>query len=319
MAPTIGRQWRGGSEDYAALCDYCDVRYLRSQLKRQSNGRLACIGPGTNSCGAGLDEVALDKLNADKMRDRRRPTASQGGRFDKVKASVEDIFGATLVEYWDAAKGVVSTTQGKLVSWTGQKLGAVFLPFYPNPVARWLASDPEFSGRPSIEFPLLSSTEWISEYAFLPAGARPYIAVVSRNIEDLGGAKSGMVRFGYYDEAILARDVNPAPAFLPPGDYFAQYKSVAVPAGTVLPIPERAVGSVRHARLYELDATGPLTYRAGTVEVVSSVDSPTSGPWTRAGVDAALAVTFLVLANEPEPHQIREFQALARSYAGRLS
>jgi hypothetical protein len=311
MAPTIGRQWRGGAEDYAALCDYCDVRYLRSQLQRQSNGRLACLGPGTNGCGAGLDEVALDKLNADKMRDRRRPTAPQGGRFDRVRASMEDIFGAALVEYWDAGKGVVSSTNGSLTAWTGQKLGAVFTADPVDGLALWHASRSEFYGRPGVEIsggPSVGAV-WVATGAFLPSAARSYVAVARFHSLDVFSGPNGLVELsGSGAVATFARSA---------GDRLEQlvYHSAAVPSGTILEIPTDAVGSHRQAHLFEMDARGPLSFRVGAAMVTTSVDSPTAQPVLQVSLSRGSTIALLAIANDPTDEQVQAFRSLATSYA----
>lgn len=306
MAPTIGRQWRGGSQDYAALCDYCDVRYLRSQLQKLGNGRLACMGPGTNSCGAGRDEVTLDKINADIARNRRRPAPHRGGRFDRIVASVEDIFGATLREYWDARSGVESSSDGALTSWTGQKLGMVFS-LGASSTATWSSSVPEFYNRPAIE---VTAGELVTDTgALMPSGGRPYIGAVISSPKD----EAGSIQFfnGMTAKASLARDVGG-------GGFSSLYVSVAAPGGTSLPIPAAEVGSVRHAYLHELDATAALAFRVGTAEVQTSVSSPTDTFWNRVTVQLGGTLALLVVANAPTESQVEAFQALGRSYAVRL-
>lgn len=311
MAPTIGRQWRGGAEDYAALCDYCSVRYLRSQLSKQEGGRLACMGPGTNGCGAGRDEVTLDKINADIMRNRRRPTVHLGGRFDHIRTSIKDIFGSTLAEYWDAREGVTSTSLGVLTAWTGQKLGMTLSPEVSGGGrALWSASSPDFFGRASV-----SVTAGILESdtgALLPSGARPFIGLVARHALEQG-------TLGF---SLIAGAVETAKAGIYyPGALFTfagLYASAMVPTGTTQYIPRAAVGNVHHGRLFELDATGPVAFRAGTAEASSSVNSPTDTFWNRVTVSRGLELTLLVLANNPSPEQIDEFRALARSCGGRL-
>jgi hypothetical protein len=313
MAPTIGRHWRGGTEDYAALCDYCDVRYLRSQLQRQSSGRLACLGPGTNSCGAGHDEVSLDKTNAEVMRNRRRPTTYRGGRFDRMLASIEGIFGASLVEYWDATKGVVATTQGKLTSWTGQKLGVAFTADAVYGNGSWRASMPDFYGRPGITIDggPQSGALWHATGNFIPSGGRPYLAMVSFNHSDSTAfaGNNGVVSFSSSEvQASMGRSVGDH-------EYRIFYRSVFDPAGTELPIPELILGSVRKARLYELDATGQLTFRAGGTEVLSTIDSPAAQPWQVGLLFPGMTITLLVVCNAPEPEQVEKFRVLARSYS----
>lgn len=306
MAPTIGRQWRGESQDYAALCDYCDVRYLRSQLQKLGNGRLACMGPGTNSCGAGRDEVTLDKINAEIMRNRRRPSPHRGGRFDRVIASVEDIFGTTLREYWDARTGVASNSDGSFTSWTGQKLGMVFTPGVGS-LATWDSDVAEFYHRPAVQ--VFGGELETDTSALMPSGARPYVGLVIAHPRDEGGAFQ--IFSGATQKAAIVRDVDG-------GAFTSVYKSVAAPAGTTLPIPLLGVGSVRHAYLHELDATGPLTYRVGTAGVTTSVSSPTDTFWNRATLQQGCAATLIVIANAPSAEQVESFQALARSYAVRL-
>jgi hypothetical protein len=313
MAPTIGRQWRGGTQDYAALCDYCDVRYLRSQLKNQANGRLACIGPGTNSCGAGHDEVTLDKVNADKMRHRRKPTKHLGGRFDRVLSSVGDIFGASLVEFWDATEGVLAATGGKLTSWTGQKLGATFTADAVFGQGTFYPSRPEFYDRPGIAIDGGPQTGalWTATGNFIPSGGRPYLGMVSfsHNDSQYFAGSNGVVSFSSGAvEGALGRSVASQ-------EYRGFYRSALNPAGTELAIPEGALGSVRKARLYELDATGPLSFRAGGTTLSTTLDSPTLNPWQVGVLFPAMTLTLLVLCNAPEPGQVRRFQALARSYA----
>jgi hypothetical protein len=313
MAPTIGRQWRGGSEDYAALCDYCDVRYLRSQLKKQSSGRLACVGPGTNGCGAGRDEVELDKINADALRGRRRPSKHRGGRFDQTRTSVSDIFGASLMEYWDAAQGVTSSSLGVLSTWKGQKLGATFTASLTSGVGSWRASVPEFYGRPAIVIdgdPLSGAALWVALEAFFKSGARPYVATVSLNHSDAEAFSGSNGQIVVASQSANGGSIGRA---VSGNIYHASYVSTA--GQSDLPIPAMAVGSVRHAHLAELDATGPLVFRMGDAQSGINVDAGTAEPWMQAVLFPGLTVTLLVLADNPSPSQIAEFQQLARSYA----
>jgi len=308
MAPTIGRQWRGGTQDYAALCDYCDVRYLRSQLKKQSNGRLACMGPGTNGCGAGHDEIGLDKINADRLRHRRRPEKHRGGRFDRIRATVSEIFGAQLIECWDATAGVVSTSEGKLTSWTGQRLGAVFTADAVYGDALFRASVPEFYGRPGIKIqggPEVGAT-WVSLDAFAPAGARLYMAAVQLHDSDAGGGFNGAV--------LLSGTLNVVSFARSPGSglYNLLYRSAAVPIGTLMSLP--ISDNPRHAHLIEADCRGLLTFRSGTTEAISSVDSPTNEPGMQMSLFPGGTLTLLVLCNAPTDEQVRAFGSLARSF-----
>ena len=309
MAPTIGRQWRGGTQDYAALCDYCDVRYLRSQLKKQHNGRLACTGPGTNGCGAGHDEVGLDKKNADRLRHRRRPEKHRGGRFDRLRASVEDIFGSTLQDYWDATKNVVAASDGFLTSWTSVKLGASLVPLDPGFRAHWHASVPELSNRPAVE--VLHSTfgqaTFTADAPFLPAGARPYVGLV-QSIRD------STIAFGVeFGRSATAIDAAIYPYLY---DVTGYYESVA---GLVsVSLLRAAVGSVKSGYLYQLDATGPFVFHAGKASGQGSQDSPNKNPWSHVSLYAGAPLTLLVVANGPTKSQIAEFAALGTSYAVRL-
>jgi len=310
MAPTISRHWRGGPEDYAALCDYCNVRYLRSQLTQQGSGRLACVGPGTNGCGAGRDEVELDKANADALRYRRKPSPHRGGRFDRLRASVEDIFAETLIEYWDASKGVVSAQSGQLTSWKGQRAGSTFAASPPYSKASWRESVPEFFGRPGIQVdggPEVGSV-WIAPGALVPSGARLYAAAALfyHSMASIYPGYNGAIElWGVSIIAGLARNYNA-------GVHQLFYRSVAVPDGTVLPLP---VAGPR-AQLFEMDARGPLTFRAGpNSEVKSSVDSPIAEPSSQVSLYPGSTVTLIVIAEDPTDAQISEFQSLGRSYA----
>jgi hypothetical protein len=67
-----------------AECDYCGVRWFRSQLRRDRSGKLTCPDEGS-----GLDQVSLDEGNAAAaQRDRlRRP--SLGGTYHEL--SLDDI------------------------------------------------------------------------------------------------------------------------------------------------------------------------------------------------------------------------------------
>ena len=311
MAPTISRQWRGGPADYAALCDYCDVRYLRSQLTRQSNGRLACIGPATNGCGAGLDEVALDKINADKMRNRRRPTKHRGGRFDQMRVSIEEIFGASLRDYWDATKNLTAASDGTVTSWTSVKLGAGFEPVDPRWVAHWHASVPELSGRPAVQVmgsPFGSPFFVSSQAPFLLAEQRPYVGIV-QSLPPSDALAPGSISFGSYSEPDASVDAG----YDPPQ---AGYTSTLGVLG--LSIPRDEVGTKAMGRLYEMDGTGPFAFRAGSAEARSSADAPVKFAWEHVFLWAGGALTLLVIANAPTPTQIAEFQALGRSYAVKL-
>lgn len=81
MARTIGKRWPTAKPrgDYAAKCDYCDVLYRRSQLRRLPNGALACFGPGTNDDAMGRDEVTLSRANAEAAKERKRTPRFGGG------------------------------------------------------------------------------------------------------------------------------------------------------------------------------------------------------------------------------------------------
>jgi hypothetical protein len=57
---TVGRRWpKRARGDYCAHCDYCGVRWRRSQLSRDASGKLACPDDVR-----GRDDVTLDMENA---------------------------------------------------------------------------------------------------------------------------------------------------------------------------------------------------------------------------------------------------------------
>jgi len=318
MAPTIGRQWRGGPQDYAALCDYCDVRYLRSQLRKQANGRLACIGPGTNGCGAGLDEVSLDKINADIMRHRRKPTKHAGGRFDRLRTSFEDIFGATLIEYWDARKGIEPTSLGLIDAWVGQKRFATLVPVQwgPPQKVRFWESRAEFGGRPGVE--LLRDEElWMpGRQLLLDPGARPYIAMVGTFGADsqAGIRLSGMVAGVEQTTAQIHRYREFTAS---PTEMASSYR-LSGSATEFLRIPQAAIGSAGAAQLMALDATKTLEFRAGPAKVLSSVDEATHWLVDNLTVWWGAVLTLIVIADGPTKAQIAEFENYVRSFAVRL-
>ena len=73
MARTIGKRWPSTAprKDYPAYCAFCGVKWRRSELRRDTAGRLVCPDEGD-----GLDEVILTQMNADGARKSRR-SASQ--------------------------------------------------------------------------------------------------------------------------------------------------------------------------------------------------------------------------------------------------
>ena len=80
MSRTIGRHRPKSSprNDYEAMCDYCGVAYLRSQLRRDAAHRLYCRDEGN-----GRDQVTLGRLIAqDSARPRHGQFPKDGGSFD---------------------------------------------------------------------------------------------------------------------------------------------------------------------------------------------------------------------------------------------
>lgn len=71
---TIGLQRPADSPrgDYATRCDYCGVRWLRSKLRRDASGLLACPDE------TGADMVTLSRANAAAAR-RPQPKPTDGG------------------------------------------------------------------------------------------------------------------------------------------------------------------------------------------------------------------------------------------------
>lgn len=81
---TIGKHWPKSAEfcDYTAKCDYCDVLFRRSQLRRDGAGFLACPDEGD-----GLDRVTLDELNLEgSLEETRRgaPGDNDRGQYPTV-------------------------------------------------------------------------------------------------------------------------------------------------------------------------------------------------------------------------------------------
>lgn len=83
---TIGRHWPGSapSGDYPAICDYCGVKWRRSQLRRDRAGKLYCPDEGS-----GRDAVTLAQGNARgaaaaaaKHGNRRPPDGRSKGEYD---------------------------------------------------------------------------------------------------------------------------------------------------------------------------------------------------------------------------------------------
>lgn len=80
---TIGRHVpRKNRGEYTALCDTCDARYYRSQLRRGPDGLLRCFGPGTNNDAAGRTALELDELNASNTYYDYAGDGVTEGRFD---------------------------------------------------------------------------------------------------------------------------------------------------------------------------------------------------------------------------------------------
>lgn len=74
---TIGRQWRGQRGDFQSICDYCGVVWLRSQLRRDGSGNLACPDEGR-----GRDSTTLSRLNAEHAARAQATQVRDGGRAD---------------------------------------------------------------------------------------------------------------------------------------------------------------------------------------------------------------------------------------------
>lgn len=76
---TIGKHRPRSSPvgDTQAACDYCGVRWLRSQLRYDEGGRLVCPQEGP-----GHSEVALDRMVAeDAARPRAQIRPDGGGNY----------------------------------------------------------------------------------------------------------------------------------------------------------------------------------------------------------------------------------------------
>jgi len=100
MGITIGRRWprKAPIGDHTVMCDDCGVHYRRSQLRRMEDGRLSCIGPGTNNDGKGRVEVALDRANAMHAQRRRGPTIVRDtGNFDNSGPDANGVDNSTAV------------------------------------------------------------------------------------------------------------------------------------------------------------------------------------------------------------------------------
>ncbi len=85
---TIGRRWPSTAPkgDYAVQCDYCGVKWRRSQCKRDGAGRLACPDDA-----AGRDEVTLNEANiAGARADRRVRPLEAGGFFTTLPTFTGD-------------------------------------------------------------------------------------------------------------------------------------------------------------------------------------------------------------------------------------
>lgn len=73
---TIGTHWNGEPGDYPCFCDYCGVKWRRSQLRRDGSGKLYCPDEGD-----GRDAVTLSKLNAAAaLAGRRIPSGPKDGK-----------------------------------------------------------------------------------------------------------------------------------------------------------------------------------------------------------------------------------------------
>lgn len=58
---TIGRRYSGKRRNYADVCDYCDVRWHRDELRLDASGRLAC----PDEQDGGRTEMELQLLMAE--------------------------------------------------------------------------------------------------------------------------------------------------------------------------------------------------------------------------------------------------------------
>lgn len=178
-----------------AQCDYCQVRYRRSQLVKQRNGLLACSGPGTLDDARGRDEVTLDQQNAAATRRNRRRTRAADGRFDRHQRTPKDILGSASHTWLKAeSPGDFRFGPGGVAAWINH--GRTGDPTQPDESLRPTYDATGFNGSPCV---VGDGTQWMACTLSPPiaAGARPYMWLVAR-----------------FDQAPLADPVISAPASL---------------------------------------------------------------------------------------------------------
>lgn len=83
---TIGRHWpsKAPINDYAACCDFCGVRWRRSQLRVDEDGRLRCPDEGD---GMSASAQAKEEARASKEKSERKQRLryhGPRGTFDKT-------------------------------------------------------------------------------------------------------------------------------------------------------------------------------------------------------------------------------------------
>lgn len=230
---TIGRHWpKSARGDYAALCDYCSVRYRRSQLVKLPNGYFACSGPGTNDDAKGRDERTLDELNALEIETRWHPTPHRGGNFDFMPPPPPepeppppppaptpiDVFGTNLREYWIASERVtVGTNYSEMdgsynvLSWTGGLRGIVLAPTAAldfdefsiletaTATARLLSYSSAFNYRPVVKFPSMRSmmNDRALHQVLLTQGERIFVGAVLRDTNHTNGDHAFVTGYSY--------------------------------------------------------------------------------------------------------------------------
>lgn len=85
---TIGHRWPSTAPqgDRAVFCDYCGVKWRRSQCVRDRAGRLAC--PDDRK---GKDELTLSEENAAGAAQlRRSEVQEEGGRSESTPSTLSD-------------------------------------------------------------------------------------------------------------------------------------------------------------------------------------------------------------------------------------
>lgn len=176
---TIGRKWPVGiGPDRQATCSYCGVQWLRSQLRRDASGNLACPDDAP-----GLDVVSLSEGNARLMRSQApRYAGPDDGAYDDFACPPDPGFidpngppaervnggptGPLSVDtlLWLRSDNVSHTIPGRVAVWPdmsgyGRNCVAVTESVQPS----WAAADAALGGLPAV---VATGSHWLRAEPF---------------------------------------------------------------------------------------------------------------------------------------------------------